>query len=377
MSLAGLADLLLYDALIDDGVLLLQDGALLAGWSFRGPDMASATHAEMATLCARLSSILRLGSGWMIQCDGIRSLAPGYREERYFPDLATRLIDAERREQFMAEGAHFKSDYFLDAAFTQTAYDAAGRVSSTTDANGNKTTYGYDDAGRRTSVTDALNHTTNFVYDAAGNQTSVTDANTDTTQCPRLSPPSGDCSPRRRFVPILTTWNVRSSSLRQNRRSKWRTRRKKRMNLGRPTPCWAHRNSCASPVSGSCFNPSTIDEKHAQAQQSSPLRRSQSQARASRPNGSSEALSKLESQLILEHTLADDELTAPLRVAPTANQASVYSFTLDDLEELARYVAAEGNHAQDKKLQKQLDRLFTRMETVLQSYADQDDRSID
>lgn len=28
---AGLADLLLYDSIIDDGVLLLQDGALLAG----------------------------------------------------------------------------------------------------------------------------------------------------------------------------------------------------------------------------------------------------------------------------------------------------------------------------------------------------------
>jgi acetate kinase len=40
-------------------------------------------------------------------------------------------------------------------------------------------------------------------------------------------------------------------------------------------------------------------------------------------------------------------------------------------------VDAEANHAQDKKLQKQLERLFTRMETVLQSYADQDDRSID
>lgn len=88
-------------------------------------------------------------------------------------------------------------------------------------------------------------------------------------------------------------------------------------------------------------------------------------------------LSKQECELILEHTLADDELTVPLRVAPTANQTSVYSFTLDDLEEMAGYVAAEANHAQDKKLQKQLDRLFTRMETALQSYADQDDRSID
>jgi type IV secretion/conjugal transfer VirB4 family ATPase len=113
----GLADLLLYDSLIDDGVLLLQDGALLAGWSFRGPDMASATHEEMAALCARLSSIMRLGAGWMIQCDAIRCLAPGYPEEGHFPDTATRIIDAERREQFMAEGAHFESDYFLTLTF--------------------------------------------------------------------------------------------------------------------------------------------------------------------------------------------------------------------------------------------------------------------
>ncbi len=72
----GLADLLLYAAVIDDGVLLLQDGALMAAWSFRGPDMASATHQEMAALSARLNSILRLGSGWMVHCDAIRSCAP-------------------------------------------------------------------------------------------------------------------------------------------------------------------------------------------------------------------------------------------------------------------------------------------------------------
>src|SRR3712207_8584134 len=71
-SARGLADLLLYDSMVDDGILLLQDGALLAAWSFRGPDMASATHAEMAALSARLNSVLRLGSGWMVQCDSDR-----------------------------------------------------------------------------------------------------------------------------------------------------------------------------------------------------------------------------------------------------------------------------------------------------------------
>jgi type IV secretion system protein TrbE len=113
----GLPDLLLYDSLIEDGILLQQDGSLLAAWSFRGPDMASATHAEMAGLSARLNRVLRLGSGWMIQCDAIRSLAPEYPDEGAFPDTATRIIDDERRQQFMAEGAHYESNYFLTLTY--------------------------------------------------------------------------------------------------------------------------------------------------------------------------------------------------------------------------------------------------------------------
>src|SRR5229473_2051833 len=83
----GLADLLLYDSLVDDGILLLEDGGLLAGWKFRGPDLGSATHAEMAVLSARLGAILRLGSAWMVQCDSIRAYAPGYPEGQRFPDI--------------------------------------------------------------------------------------------------------------------------------------------------------------------------------------------------------------------------------------------------------------------------------------------------
>ena len=51
-ELRGLADLLLPFALIEDGILLQQDGSLLAGWSYRGPDMHSATHSEMHALTA-------------------------------------------------------------------------------------------------------------------------------------------------------------------------------------------------------------------------------------------------------------------------------------------------------------------------------------
>lgn len=113
----GLADLLLPYALIEDGILLQQDGSLLAGWSYRGPDMHSATHAEMHALTMRLNSILRLGSGWMLNTDLIRSRAPGYPEHGAFPQTVTRVIDAERRQQFMDEGAHYESDYFLTLTY--------------------------------------------------------------------------------------------------------------------------------------------------------------------------------------------------------------------------------------------------------------------
>jgi len=113
----GLADLLLPYALIDDGILLQQDGSLLAGWSYRGPDMMSAAAAEMDALSARLNHVLRLGSGWMVQCDAIRSHAPGYPEQGSFPDAVSRVIDDERRQQFMDEGAHFESEYFLTLTY--------------------------------------------------------------------------------------------------------------------------------------------------------------------------------------------------------------------------------------------------------------------
>lgn len=113
----GLADLLLPYALVDDGILLQQDGSLLSGWTFRGPDMMSSPAAEMDTLSARLNSALRLGSGWMIQCDAIRAQAPGYPENSHFPDIVTTIIDDERRQQFMAEDTHFESEYFLTLTY--------------------------------------------------------------------------------------------------------------------------------------------------------------------------------------------------------------------------------------------------------------------
>ena len=53
----------------------------------------------------------------MVQCDSIRSRAPGYPEQGAFPDSVTRVIDDERRQQFMQEGARFESEYFLTLTY--------------------------------------------------------------------------------------------------------------------------------------------------------------------------------------------------------------------------------------------------------------------
>jgi hypothetical protein len=84
-------------------------------------------------------------------------------------------------------------------------------------------------------------------------------------------------------------------------------------------------------------------------------------------------LSDRERELILKHTFADDELTGRLLHLLTPGAPPIYRFTLDDLDELAGYVAAEANHAKDKKIEKELLRLYARMAAVLESYTDEND----
>ena len=54
---------------------------------------------------------------------------------------------------------------------TQYAYDAAGRLLSVTDAEGQLTRYAYDEVGNRISLTDANGHVTRFEHDALGRLT--------------------------------------------------------------------------------------------------------------------------------------------------------------------------------------------------------------
>jgi type IV secretion system protein VirB4 len=108
------SDLLPYAGLVDDGVILLKDGSVMAGWYFAGPDSESSTNIERNEVSRQINTILsRLGSGWMIQVEAVRIPTVAYpaREDCHFPEPVTRAIDDERRAHFEAERGHFESQH--------------------------------------------------------------------------------------------------------------------------------------------------------------------------------------------------------------------------------------------------------------------------
>src|SRR4051794_20471872 len=110
---ACLADYLPWAALIAPGVVLNKDGSFQRSAQFRGPDLDSATPAELVGTTARLNNALRrLGSGWAIFVEASRVAAQRYPQSR-FPDPVSNLVDAERRAQFEEAGVHFESAYYL------------------------------------------------------------------------------------------------------------------------------------------------------------------------------------------------------------------------------------------------------------------------
>ncbi|MEE4452083.1 conjugal transfer protein TrbE [Novosphingobium resinovorum] len=122
---AHLADFLPWAALVGEGAVLNKDGSFQRTARFRGPDLDSATPAELVATTARLNNALRrLGSGWAIFVEAQRTPALAYPESA-FPDPASALVDMERREQFREEGAHFESRYYLTFAWMPPAEDAA------------------------------------------------------------------------------------------------------------------------------------------------------------------------------------------------------------------------------------------------------------
>lgn len=112
-----LADYIPWAALVAEGVILNKDGSFQRTAQFRGPDLDSAVPSELMAVSARLNNALRrLGSGWAVFFEAQRNPALNYPNS-HFPDLASRLVDYERRAQFEEEGVHYESSYYLTLLF--------------------------------------------------------------------------------------------------------------------------------------------------------------------------------------------------------------------------------------------------------------------
>ena len=125
-----LADHLPWAALIAPGVVLNKDGSFQRTARFRGPDLESATEAELVSACARANNVLkRFGTGWALHFEAERREALGYPSSD-FPDAASWLVDEERRAGFENAGQHFESRYHLTLTFMPPAdqADTAGRA---------------------------------------------------------------------------------------------------------------------------------------------------------------------------------------------------------------------------------------------------------
>ena len=122
---ACLADYLPWAALIAPGVVLNKDGSFQRTARFRGPDLDSATPAELVGTTARLNNVLRrLGSGWAIFVEAARLPAQLYPHST-FPDSVSALVDLERQDAFEQAGVHFESRYYLTFVWLPPAEDAA------------------------------------------------------------------------------------------------------------------------------------------------------------------------------------------------------------------------------------------------------------
>jgi type IV secretion system protein TrbE len=109
----SLADYLPWACLVGPGIVLNKDGSFQRTLRYRGPDLDSATEAELVSISARLNNVLkRFGAGWALFFEAERVPANQYPGAR-FADPASWLVDQERFAAFSADGAHHESRYFL------------------------------------------------------------------------------------------------------------------------------------------------------------------------------------------------------------------------------------------------------------------------
>lgn len=117
---AGLADLLVYSSMIEDGILLCKNGAFMAAWMYSARDQESSSDDELVNDSTLLNNILReFGDGWMFHIDAVRQPSERYiqKGQSRFSHWLPALADEERRRFFEKQGDLYEGYFVLSVTF--------------------------------------------------------------------------------------------------------------------------------------------------------------------------------------------------------------------------------------------------------------------
>lgn len=148
-------DLINFAFLIDEsklfekplGIGLTKSSALMCAFSYAGPDVESSSPEELNFLSAQINHALnRLGTGWSAWIDMIREPTTNYTPESecYFTDVASILIDAERRAAYESEKSHYTTRYVMTFSYTLPA-DSSEKLAAAMVEGGSKVTKSLDE----------------------------------------------------------------------------------------------------------------------------------------------------------------------------------------------------------------------------------------
>ncbi len=121
-KLKGFADLLNYAVMPCADIMVNKDGAIMAFFAYQGKDVQSSTDAELDYIRTMFNQVFRLTEeNWMLEFNLMRVSSRDYPVERTFPDMVSKLIDEERREQYQSENQHYDTVTYLTISRGPTA----------------------------------------------------------------------------------------------------------------------------------------------------------------------------------------------------------------------------------------------------------------
>lgn len=108
-----LSNVLPYVCALDDGVILLKNGAVMKCYNFTCPDLGSASEATINSVSLYFNQAIKLlGNSWAVQFEVQRVMTGEYPSTKWENEAAY-VVDKCRERNFKKIGEHFISNFYL------------------------------------------------------------------------------------------------------------------------------------------------------------------------------------------------------------------------------------------------------------------------